>query len=234
MAETPILIRSFPTSELTVNEGERAIVGLINTAAVDSYRTVIVPAGVDLTQYEKNPVLISYHNQRQIVGQAMELKRTERAISAKFVTASKPPDHPPEAEWYPNTVLHLYREKVMRGFSIGFEEIEGRDATGRDKEHYGDKCEYVHSKVRVVEVSTCAIPSNPETLASLVSRGFDVELCKRMSGIPLVEAPPITMPPEPQRTIVYFHRPAARTPETSAAPDVERIYLHRARGALYY
>lgn len=59
--QTPTL-RAFEARVDDVDADERTVVAVINTAAIDRYRTVITPKGARLDNYRKNPVVLFNHD----------------------------------------------------------------------------------------------------------------------------------------------------------------------------
>jgi hypothetical protein len=64
------LIRAYVARVDDVNPKERSVVGKINTAALDRFRTVIDPKGVDLSNYNQNRVVLWEHGQDPVRGAA--------------------------------------------------------------------------------------------------------------------------------------------------------------------
>jgi hypothetical protein len=130
------------SSEVTANEGERAVTVWMSTTAVDRDGEVLIPQGCNSKNFERNPVVMWDHVYlgRLPVGQCVAIKREEHGLKGKIVFAERPESHPVTEEWLPDTLLSLYRQKVMRAVSVGLVPIESRPATDRDVKQYGDGC----------------------------------------------------------------------------------------------
>src|SRR5204863_457920 len=81
-------------------------------------------------------------------------------------------DYPPDEKWMPDVILDLYKQKVMRGFSVGFQSKESRAASEKDIEIYGPSCRRVYTKWTLLEYSCCGMPANQEALALAVSKSW--------------------------------------------------------------
>lgn len=144
----------------------------ISTDSVDRDGEVMVPAGMNAKDYERNPVLLWNHDTSQPVGRAVTLKRAEREIVADFEFAKRPEDY--DGDWFPDYVRGLVQAKVLRGVSIGFVPMEGgeRLATKGDVDKYGPDVRRVYSKWKLLEVSVVSVPANQDALITAVQKGF--------------------------------------------------------------
>ena len=102
----------------------------ISTDSVDRDGEVMVPAGMNAKDYERNPVLLWNHDTSQPVGRAVTLKRADREIVADFEFAKRPDDY--DGDWFPDYVRGLVQAKVLRGVSIGFVPMEGGEQEPSD------------------------------------------------------------------------------------------------------
>lgn len=173
------------SSDLTIIEGERAVVAKITTAAVDRDGEVVIPQGVNSKDFEANPVVYYNHDYwDHPIGQCVSIKREDGAIVAKTVFATRPETHPEGKEWAPDTIFSLVKQRVIRGFSIGFIPIESRAATDKDLLAFGAECRRVHTKTKLLEYSVAPLPCNQEALTLAVSKGLcSEELAKRLQRI---------------------------------------------------
>lgn len=161
------------SADVTVRDGEREVSAYISTAAVDRDGEVLVPQGMNSKDFEKNPVVFLGHTYYTLpVGQVVSLKRDDKGIMAKVKFATRPESHPYDQEWMPDTLLALFQQKVLRGFSVGFLPKESRPATDRDVEVYGAGCRRVISKWTLLELSVAPLPCNQEAVALAVSKGM--------------------------------------------------------------
>jgi HK97 family phage prohead protease len=167
-------------AEITEIEGSRDVLATITTDAVDRDGEVILPRGVDLGNYRKNPVVLWSHNPDvPPVGKALWIKPTPngRGLVARvqFATTDEARD-----------VCDLYKEGFLSGFSVGFRPLESGPPTDVEikarPELAGVK--RVHRKAELLEFSAVAIPCNPEALVvakALRSTTIQAEVDKAMS-----------------------------------------------------
>ena len=140
-----------------------------------------------LDQFRANPVAFLDHAwQREHpewplpIGKVSSIKVNARDIVAKVQFAQRPKSHPATSEWMPDLLLSLYREGIMRGWSIGFIPILARSATQADREKYGDGCCRVILRWLMLELSAVALPANQEALTVAVAKGVLKASAKRL------------------------------------------------------
>lgn len=237
------IIKAF-SADIKIAEDERAVVAKITTAACDREGEVVLPQGINSKEFEKNPVVFFGHNHGDIpIGKCVGIRREEKAIIAKTVFADRPADWPESKEWMPSVVYEMYRQGIMKGFSIGFSRIDGRAANDRDMKEYGEKTRRVTTKALLLEYSAVPIPMNQEALAIAVGKGIvSVETAKASFGfepeVVEIRSEPI---PEPERKVVavksklvYFLPPAipvSTTPNTTVSA-VDEV-MQKLRGHIY-
>jgi HK97 family phage prohead protease len=155
-------------------DDERSVLAMISTTAVDSDGDVLLPSGVDLQDFNKNPVVLFGHDQRQIpVGKASRIQKKAQGILAKVQFAERPPSLPDVQEWPPDTLFDLFKQGILRAFSVGFTVPRGgsRKATRKDADRFGEMVERVITKWRLKEFSVVPVPANQDALAVAVSKG---------------------------------------------------------------
>lgn len=159
------------TEKATTN-GETSFTAVITTNAIDRDSEVVIPAGMNSKDYERNPVLLYAHDPLKPIGIMRKMRRGESSIDADFVLAPRPEDH--EGEWFPDTIGALIKFGALKGVSIGYVPSEGglRNATKSDSEKYGASVKRVYSKWRLMEVSVVSVPANQDALIMAVSKGL--------------------------------------------------------------
>ena len=259
MDETKTIVKAFST-DVTVDEGERAVTARISTNAVDRDGEVLIPQGMDAKDYQKNPVIFfnhawsDYHaetNEKIPVGKCVALKREDDAVIAKMVFATRPATHPEGEEWLPDTLFALYQQGVMNAFSVGFTPSEYRPATDKDIEKFGAGCRRVYSKWKLFEVSAVPLPANQEAVALAVSKHlltqeaadkmFAADTKSKAAATPTAEPESPTAkevrefeadsPPQPTKRLVFFVEPPMKAAKVdTSTKDV----IAKKRGAIYY
>ena len=170
----PMIIKRFETKTI-VEPGERWVIARISTTIVDRDGDVVLPSGLDLKDFNANPVVMFGHGDFKLpVGQAPDIRKRPNDIVAKVIFAQRPVSHPDSQEWVPDTLHELFKQGVLRAFSAGFSVLPGgsRPATQKDRDRFGDGLLRVITKWALVELSIVPIPANQEALAVAVSKGW--------------------------------------------------------------
>ena len=158
--------------------GQRWVLARISTVNVDSDGDVVLPSGGDFREYEKTPTVFYRHglsNQDKLpIGQSSGIHKRTNDVVAKVTFAERPATHPANLEWVPDTIHELFKQGVLRAFSIGFRIPMGgsRPAESRDIMKYGDGARRVITKWILKEFSVVPVPANSEALALAVSKGW--------------------------------------------------------------
>jgi phage head maturation protease len=137
------------------------IKAVINTATVDRYSSIVDPRGAVIDNYLRNPVLLWGHGMDWQTGTVpvgrtltLDVSDSEISVEVEFDTEQE----------IGRTLDRMYRQKWLRGFSIGFipisyaiEQIDGKQIIR-------------YTKWELCELSAVSVPGNPEGLArSLVA-----------------------------------------------------------------
>ena len=143
----------------------------ITTASLDRDGEVVVPQGMNASEYETNPVLFWNHDYNLPVGKCVGLKRTATGIVGDFTLAERPADY--EGTFFPDFVRAVIGQGVVKGISIGYVPEEGgtRRATPDDRKRYGDTVHTVFNRWRLLEISVAPLQANPDALVSAVRKG---------------------------------------------------------------
>lgn len=161
------------TGDIKVLAGERAVAAVITTNAIDRDGEIVLQNGVDLSDFEANPIVLFNHDRSQPpVGKCVAIKRNGDSIEAKAVFADRPANH--EGPWLPDVLLSLFQQGVLKAFSIGFMS-KGRSPNDAERKVYGPGLQYVHEKTKLLEFSVVTLPANQEAIATAVSKGLITE-----------------------------------------------------------
>jgi hypothetical protein len=168
------IVRSYEAQIADVLPGERAVVAIINTAAVDRFKTVIDPAGIDVKRFVKNPVVLWEHGKDPQRGRVpiarnawIKVRKAEKDIIAKTIFRE---------DAFSDELFRMYQDGTLKGFSVDGLMVPG--ACGpptadevRKRPELAD-CKIVYRALDLIEYSAVAMPGNPEALALAVSRGL--------------------------------------------------------------
>jgi HK97 family phage prohead protease len=199
-------------------------VATITTDSVDRDGEVVVPAGMNSKDYERNPVLLYEHDVLKPIGKMLKMKRGDRSIEAEFALAPRPEGH--TGDWLPDAVGALMDFGALNTMSIGFLGLEARPASKADSEKYGQGVRRVYGKWKLLEVSVVSIPANQDAIITAVRKGLCSPAVAKRFGVTVPDAP---------APIRRSYRVSVAVP---ALGDLDRVQIvrdemARARGRLY-
>lgn len=158
-------------ASMTLQDGEQSFMALISNSAVDRDGDVLLPTGLDATEYMKNPIITWNHSlDVPPIGKAAFVRQSPDGVQAKGIFAQRPDNH--HGEWLPNTVHSLMQQKVIRGVSVGFQETGKRRPTPEDTKAFGPSCLKVVTRWKLYEFAVTPIQCNPEAVVTAVSKNF--------------------------------------------------------------
>ena len=142
--------------------GEGRIKATINTNSVDRYRTIVAPNGAVLDNFLRNPVLLWAHG--------LDWQQGTIPVGTVPVIDARNGSLEVEVEFDVESDLgaeldRMYRKKILRGFSIGFQPIDA-DIVVVEGESI-----IRYTKWELVELSAVSVPANPDALARSISTG---------------------------------------------------------------
>jgi HK97 family phage prohead protease len=143
----------------------------ITTATLDRDGEVVIPQGMNATEYLKNPVLLWNHDSNLPVGRCVQLQRTDAGIVGEFEFAQRPDGF--QGPYFPEFAASLVAQGIVKGVSIGYATEQGgvRRATAEDRKRHGDAVHTVFNKWKLWEVSLAPVQSNPDALVSAIRKG---------------------------------------------------------------
>ena len=195
-------------------DGDRSFEAIITTNAVDRDNEVLLPDGMDATDWQTNPVIFWNHNYDVPIGKGTDLNRAKSQWTARGTIAERPAEH--VGEWFPDTIRALMQQDIVRGVSVGFVPVNSRKPTPADREAFGDAVVKVHNRWKLLEFSVTPLPANQEALIQQVAKGLlPPTVCKAFG----VEPPA----PRQRRTIIVM--PARPRPQR---PAVTKDQIHAA------
>lgn len=126
------------------NDEDRTIVARVSTSDRDRDGEIIEPNGIDVKDYQKNPVLLWAHQYDQpAIGKALWSKTDDKGLVCKFQFAPTQ---------FAEDIYQLYKGGYQKAFSIGFIPMEFDQKTK------------THQKTSLLEVSAVPVPANQNAL----------------------------------------------------------------------
>lgn len=169
IAERQTLKTFFPRAEVrAAGDGDRGpIVAVINDDSEDRHETIVDPAGAELENYLRNPVVLYEHGYEFTighwpVGRVLKIGRSGSALEADV-------EFDPEDE-LAQAIESKYRRGFLRGFSIGFIPLDGTE------EMVDGRSRFRYTRWELVELSCVCVPSNPNALSKALEGVADERL----------------------------------------------------------
>lgn len=158
--------------------GERTVRFIISSEVKDRDGDILVSKGCDFTNYEKNPVFLSFHNSREYpLGKVVKYWAEEKAVYADvyFPTIeelSTDPKNASEKAKLVDFTYHCYKTGMLNAVSVGFIAKEYEPII-EDKKTTG----YLIIKWELLEFSAVAVPANQDAIAQ-ASKSFGEDKAK--------------------------------------------------------
>lgn len=166
------ITRAYEAEIVDVKPGERTVVARINTNAVDRYKTMIDPLGIDLRGYRANPVVLWEHGfdparGPRPIGKCEGMRQSAKELVAKTVF------HDDE---FSRGIFELYQAEALRAFSVNIvpDWNQARKPTTDECKARPElvECNLVFTRSDLAEYSCVSVPGNAEALATAVARGL--------------------------------------------------------------
>lgn len=152
-----------------VADEPRTEISKITTSVMDRDFEIVLPEGIDLTQYRLNPIVLLGHDQDKPIGKAAWIKPEGESITAKTVYTKRPKDY--ATDWLPDYAWAMVQADVLRGKSIGFLPLEILDPTP-EQLAVNPALQSVITRSLLLEYSVVAVPSNPLALVDAIGKGL--------------------------------------------------------------
>ena len=155
--------------------GPRRLTITVATEAIDRDGEVVLPGGLLVDQYLKNPVMLWSHKYDQMaIGRclALQLGRCGRELIGDFDFADTDAGR---------DAYGLYKGEFLDAVSIGFKPLKFAPPTYEQLRARPDlaKCHRVISEALLQEISAVPIPSNPDALLAAEAKGLHPSLATR-------------------------------------------------------
>lgn len=173
---------------IEVLDGERSDISKVSTNALDREYEVVLPEGIDLSWFQRNPIVTFAHKYDEMpVGRCKWIKHVPDALLAKTIYASKPDNW--SGDWLPDAIFALTQQQVLRGKSIGFLPTKLRSPTPEEiKAHPSwDKAAAVIESAMLLEYAVAPVPVNQECLVEAVAKGFGSQVRRLGLEVPMID-----------------------------------------------
>lgn len=205
---------------------------------LDRDREVVIPDGVDTSEFDKSGAVFWNHNYDMPVAIPTGIKKRQGAIDSTATFMKRPSGH--QGEWFPDFARAFVTQGAELGkavgVSIGFIPTEMRDPSDKDRQRFGDEVINIISKSKLLEWSIAPVQSNPGAVVTAVGKGLlSTSAAKAMFDVEVANA-------ETKRKKVYVIIEDAKSykplPVPRKAAPTADILVHRAiikaKGGLYH
>lgn len=171
MTDDNFLYRKQDDLGLVIGKDEElTCIAKISSIKNDRDGEVLIPKGMDSTEFMTNPVVVLMHNYSELpIGKITNLEVTNDAVYAKIKLSATPRGQ---------EIFQLIKEGVLRACSVGFIAIKSVEAgTSAFREYVtqnfngiiGKTVRRIITEWKLIENSLVTIGANPEALVELVS-----------------------------------------------------------------
>ncbi len=178
----------------SVDAAERTVTAVISSDTIDRDREILLPKGVQLDNYEKNPVVLWGHDMSlPPIAKALWVKKGTKKITAKlkFATTERAEE-----------IWSLFKDGFLNAFSVGFLPLKGHTPTPDEVKKNPDWAEamYIIDEWELLEFSPVTVPSNPDALM-LACKSGKLHIGREVLDALDVEEPEeeAETPPEPEK-----------------------------------
>jgi hypothetical protein len=154
-----LIRKTYQAAETKALDDSRSLIVTISTVSPDRSGDVVIPGGVKLENYLKNPVVAFAHRYNDLaLAKAGDIRINSDSIQAKVTF--------PNAGISPlsDQVYELYKGGFMNAWSIGFIPFKYADIQNGGRQF---------TEWELLEFSAVLVPDNPEALTIMRSKGID-------------------------------------------------------------
>jgi len=156
-------------ANVQVAEGAREFIATVTTSTVDRDQEIIEPAGIDLSTYKTNPIILwSHRHDEPAIGRSVWIKHFGPKGKTKgLMSRGKIAEGIAKAA----EIFSLMQQGILNTVSIGFIPLTGHDPTA-DEAKANSTAQWIWDKVVMLEYSIVNVPSNPQATIEAVSKGI--------------------------------------------------------------
>lgn len=165
-----LIRKTYQAETKDVNENDRTLVVRISTVNPDRSNDVVLPTGMLVENYLRNPVVAAFHRYDQpAIGKTLEVQQTDDGIMAKVQFVPK------GISATADQLYEMYKSGFMNAWSIGFipKKWSERGANMSDGREF--------QEWELLEYSAVLVPDNPDALTMLRSKGIEAEADKEFT-----------------------------------------------------
>lgn len=153
------------------DEKSRRFTARFTTDSVDRIRDVLVPQGMDASDFMKGAKTIFWnHNYDLPIGAAENMRKTNKYNESDAFLLDRPVDY--QGEFFPDYAWAAISQKAVGGISVGWDSIQSRPPTPHDKELYGEDVKTIHSKWKLLEFSIAPLQCNVDAVITMVHKNL--------------------------------------------------------------
>lgn len=174
------------TSVEDVDRVKRIITHKINTDALDRYKTVILPRGMQSDNFSNNPTVHFNHDLSQLpIARNASLKVYDRKIVARTQFPRQGLNE------LADTILEMYADGFLNAWSVSIDPIEQSVPTLDElrKNPHWTEARCVFRKWDLLEYSCVTVPGNQEVTRRAIERGYKLPGWDLTDAERRVEAP---------------------------------------------
>lgn len=150
-------LKYLPALDAVTAIEDRTVRAWVSREAPDRMGDVVIAAGMDLSAYQRNPVVLWAHDHRlPPIGKGAVRAVPGEGIEAETTFASTP---------FAQEILDLYRDGFLKAFSVGFRTV------AYESEQREGKAVTLLTTTELVEYSAVPVPANPDALVKAAVDG---------------------------------------------------------------
>ena len=154
----------------------------ITTSALDRDDEVLLPSGMDASDFDVSGAIYWNHDYDKPVAVAGKLSQARDAVIGRATFLKRPPDY--QGEWFPDFARAFLNQMSSLGksvgVSVGFLPTDARKPTKKDQEDYGDDVRTVYTRWKLLEWSIAPVQANPEAVVTTIGKSVDVKMLRAL------------------------------------------------------
>ena len=177
--DAQVCVKFITAKQTAENCGTREVIADVSADTPDLDDDVILQDGWDFSYFDKHLLCMPFHdywtypNGTCLWRKVIKTESGGHVLRVKTRYATRPESFPREQEWVPDTVLDLRKQKVMKGYSVGFIVLEERSPTEKEiKKHADWDGKRVLARNLLLEYSDVPLPCNGDAVQIMVAKGL--------------------------------------------------------------